>query len=105
MIMRVNENLYSCSCMATNHIKREHHLHHQQLRDEIQALAERLSEELAATYCWEEQRLVFKRSGADGCITIGDGEVDIEIRLGLALTPLKKKIEQSLTRYLDQRLG
>jgi putative polyhydroxyalkanoate system protein len=91
--------------MATIHIKREHHLHHQQLRDEIQGLAEQLSDELAAAYCWEEERLIFKRSGADGCITIGDSEVDIEIRLGLALTPFKKKIEQSLNRYLDERLG
>ena len=91
--------------MATIHIKRAHQLDNESVRKEIQNLADKLSEDLSATYNWEGDRLVFKRSGANGHIDIAEGEVDIEIKLNMMLTPLKGTIEKTVTSYLDERLG
>ena len=91
--------------MATIRVKREHHMDHDAVRNEVQNLAEKLSKELSAKYNWEGDRLVFKRSGASGHIDISEGEVDIEIKLNMVLTPLKGTIEKTVTSYLDERLS
>ncbi len=91
--------------MATIRIKRAHHLDNETVRKEIEELAEKLSKDLSAKYSWEGDRLVFKRSGANGHIDIGEGEVDIEIKLSMVLTPLKGTVEKTVTGYLDERLG
>ena len=53
----------------------------------------------------EGERLEFKRSGANGFIEIGDHELEIEIKLGMLLTPLKSTIETKINDYLDEALG
>jgi putative polyhydroxyalkanoate system protein len=91
--------------MATIHIRREHQLDHDTVKKEVQRIADKLSKDLSAKYNWEGDRLVFKRSGANGHIDLNQGEVDIEIKLGMVLTPMKGAIEKKLTDYLDERLG
>ena len=91
--------------MATVQIKRKHQLDKDQVRDEIQNLADKLSKELSANYQWKGDRLEFKRSGANGYIDMHEGEVDIEIKLNMLLTPLKSTIEKTVNDYLDERLG
>ena len=91
--------------MATIHIKRKHNLDHETVRNEVQDLAEKLSKDLAASYQWKGDRLVFKRSGANGHIDISGNEVEVEIKLSMLLTPLKGTVEKTVTTYLDERLG
>ena len=68
-------------------------------------MAEKLSDELSIDYQWDNDRLVFKRVGANGYIDIRKDEIEIEIKLNLVLTPLKGTIEKSITNYLDERLA
>lgn len=91
--------------MATVKIKRKYQLEKDQVRQEVQNLAEKLSKELSASYQWQGDRLEFKRSGANGHIDIGDDLLDIEIKLNMLLTPLKSTIEKTVNDYLDERLG
>ena len=91
--------------MATIHISKQHNLDNETVRKEVQNLAEKLSEELSANYDWEGDRLVFKRSGANGHIDIGEGEIDIEIKLSMMLTPLKGTIEKTVNNYLEEHLA
>lgn len=90
--------------MATIHITRSHQLDEETVRDKVQELANALVEKLSAEYQWEKDRLVFNRSGANGFVRIGDQEVEVEIKLGMMLRPLKGTIEKTITDYLDQRL-
>jgi putative polyhydroxyalkanoate system protein len=90
--------------MATIHITRSHQLDQETVRDKVQELADKLSEELSAEYKWEKDRLVFKRTGANGFVRIGDQELEVEVKLGMMLRPLKGTIEKTITDYLDQRL-
>ena len=91
--------------MASVKIKRKHQLDKDQVRIEVQKLAEKLGKELSANYQWQGDRLEFKRSGASGHIDIGDGMLDIEIKLNMLLSPLKSTIEKTVNDYLDESLG
>ena len=57
--------------MATIRIKKQHHLSNEKVKQEVQKLADKLSEELSAEYSWKNDRLIFKRTGASGHIDIG----------------------------------
>lgn len=91
--------------MATIHIKRQHELDEDYVREEIRQLADRLSNQLCADYQWEKDRLKFSRTGASGFVKQRKGEIEVEIKLGLMLTPLKGQIEQTVCSYLDQALA
>lgn len=91
--------------MATIRISKQHNMDSAAVRTEVQKLADKLSNDLSAKYNWEGDRLVFKRSGASGHIDVGNSAVDVEIKLSMILTPLKGKIEQTVTSYLEERLS
>jgi putative polyhydroxyalkanoate system protein len=90
--------------MATIHITKSHQLDQETVRDNVQELADMLVEKLSAEYQWEKDRLIFKRSGAQGFVRIGNHELEVEVKLGMLLRPLKGTIEKTITDYLDQRL-
>ena len=90
--------------MATIHVKRNHNLDMKHIRKEVEHLAEKLKEELSIDYQWDKDRLIFKRTGANGFIAVGKDDLEIEIKLNLVLTPLKGTIEKSITNYLNERL-
>ena len=90
--------------MATIHITKSHQLGEEAVRANVQELADMLVDKLAAEYQWEKDRLVFKRSGANGFVRIGNQELEVEVKLGMLLTPLKGTIEKTITDYLEQRL-
>ena len=91
--------------MSKIQITREYSLDKNNVRNEIQLLAEKLGSELSVEYSWQEDRLLFNRSGVDGFIELGDGELLLEIKLGMLLTPLKGKIETTIRDYLEQHLS
>ena len=108
----LNQNLYLshqllllCVAMAKIHITKSHHLDQDTVRANVQELADTLVEKLSAEYRWESDRLVFRRSGANGYVRIGDQEVEVEVKLGMLLKPLKNTIEKTITDYLDQHLA
>lgn len=90
--------------MATIHITRSHQLDQETVRSKVQELANILAEKLSAEYQWEQDRLVFRRSGANGFIRIGDQELEVEIKLAMMLSPLKGMIEKTISEHLDQQL-
>jgi putative polyhydroxyalkanoate system protein len=90
--------------MANINIKRNHSMPHKEVVATVQKLADELSEKLDATCEWEDDSLSFKRSGASGSVHVGKKDVEVNIKLGMLLTPLKGKIEQTVTDYLDKNL-
>jgi putative polyhydroxyalkanoate system protein len=90
--------------MATIQITRSHQLDPDTVRVKVQELANTLVDKLSAKYTWEEDRLIFKRSGADGFVRIGTQELEVEIKLSMMLRPLKGTIEKTIIEYLDQTL-
>ena len=91
--------------MATIQITRSHQLDPETVRGKVQELANMLVEKLSAEYTWEKDRLIFKRTGANGFVRISDQELEVEVKLGMMLRPLKGTIEKTITEYLDQQLN
>lgn len=91
--------------MATVHLTKKHHMKKTLVRREVQDLADKLAEELSADYVWEKDRLVFKRTGAKGFVRLGEGELEVQVKLNPLLSPLKGKIEETVSTYLDERLA
>lgn len=91
--------------MSVISIRRDHHLPPEQIRQEVETLAEQLADKLGAEYHWEEDTLKFSRKQASGHIDIGERDVSIEVRLGMMLRPLKGTLEKLVSQYLDEHLG
>jgi putative polyhydroxyalkanoate system protein len=91
--------------MPVIHITRSHHLSHDAVRAEVEALAGELEHKLHARYHWEGDELRFSRSGASGSIRVEPGTIAVEVKLGLALAPLRGQVERTVRDYLDRRLA
>lgn len=82
------------------------HACHALSREEAQAAADRLAADLAhkfdIDYGWDGDHIHFDRPGVDGTITVRDGEIRIEARLGLVLMFLKGRIEDEIVCYLTE---
>jgi putative polyhydroxyalkanoate system protein len=88
--------------MAKIRLTRKHHLGYEGARAMAERLARDLKEQLDARYHWEDSRLVFSRKGAEGWLDVGDDSIDIEVRLGMLLTPMKPRIERVIHERLDR---
>lgn len=103
--LTIDQVLLISILMTTIHITRSHQLDQDTVRNKVQELADLLGDKLSADYKWQEDRLVFNRSGASGFVRLGNHELEVEVKLGMLLRPLKGTIEKSITDYLDQRLS
>ena len=91
--------------MANIHIKQSHNLSHDEARARVEEIAEDLKAKLDADYCWEGDSLRFHRAGASGSIDLGKGFIDLKIKLGMLLTPMKGKIEDSIREKMHVALA
>ncbi len=87
--------------MATIHIKQQHHLAHDEARKRVEEIARDLKQKLNADYAWKGDSLQFKRSGASGSIELSDEFIELRVKLGLMLAPMKGKIESAIREKLD----
>ena len=88
--------------MSLIHIKRDHMLTREQAREKLEAIAQSLEDEFDLEHRWDGNILRFERSGAKGVIGIGKDSVEIKIKLGVSLLPIKGKIEKQILANLDE---
>jgi putative polyhydroxyalkanoate system protein len=96
--------------MSTIRIRRAHGLPSAQVRRTAETLARRIEQRHAVRWRWDGDAIELSAppgpaSGARGRVTVGEGDVAIEIHLPLALFPLKGMVERRLTAKLDEILG
>ena len=91
--------------MSNIHVKYKHSLSPQETRKRVEEIAKGLKKEYKIDYAWKGDRLMFKRSGAAGNVDLGDGFIELNIKLGLMLSPMKGKIEESIKKNLDLALN
>ena len=91
--------------MATIKVTREHSLGTDKAHDTVENLAKKLKKDLDADYHWEGSTLKFSRSGASGEIQVSDDKVQVEVKLGMLLTPLKGSIQKTIEDEIDGYLN
>ncbi|MEA3292092.1 MAG: polyhydroxyalkanoic acid system family protein [Pseudomonadota bacterium] len=91
--------------MATIHIQRNHKLGTGEARNRVDEIADFLREKLNADYAWEEDSLQFKCTGASGCIDVAEDSLELNIKLGMLLSPMKGAIRESIEQQVDEALA
>lgn len=88
--------------MSKIQIKRHHNLGREQARDRVDKIAKTLKEELEAECSWKNDSLCFERTGATGTIDVSDDYVELNVKLGILLTPIKSTIEKVILKRVDE---
>ncbi|HMM55740.1 MAG TPA: polyhydroxyalkanoic acid system family protein [Candidatus Desulfobacillus sp.] len=91
--------------MADILIRRRHALSVRAARRAAEQVASQLGEEFELSYEWDENVLLFRRSGVSGELAVKKGEVSIQVRLGMLLTVIRPRIESEIHRYFDENFG
>lgn len=71
----------------------------QQVADE---LAADLAEKFSIEYGWDEDTIVFERTGVHGEIDVDEACVHVRARLSFLLSYLQPAVEKEISRYLDE---
>ena len=90
--------------MAVIRISRNHGLPRADLRVQVESLADEIQQKLQARCRWDGDTAYFSRAGASGSIKLDDEHIAVEITLGLALSPLKARVERTVHERLDEML-
>ncbi len=90
--------------MSQIHIKQKHTLPIGEARKRVEAIARDLQREYKINYAWKGERLLFKRQGVTGYLELGEGFIELKIKLGLALSPMRGKIEKTIKRDMAAEL-
>lgn len=91
--------------MSNIHVTYKHTLSPQETRRRVEEIAKGLKKEYKIDYAWKGDRLLFKRTGAAGRVDFGDGFIELEIKLGMVLAPLKGKIEKTIRRNIAAEMS
>jgi putative polyhydroxyalkanoate system protein len=91
--------------MSVIRIVRKHNLDEAQIRAHLEELAAEFAEQIGIRYQWNGNQVDIERSGAHGFIRMMPGELELELKLGMLLRPMKGKIEQVINDYLDKHLA
>lgn len=91
--------------MAHIQIRRGHNLGREAARARIEDLAPSLMDRLEARWFWDGDTLNFERSGASGCVNVGDDYVAFDLKLGMLLSAMKGSIEDAVHEKLEQTLA
>jgi|TARA_B110000967_G_scaffold144281_1_gene147678 putative polyhydroxyalkanoate system protein len=76
-----------------------------QAREAVQTLATKLGTKLGVKSAWQADVLTLERQGIKGSMVLTEGVVDVELTLGMMLTPMKSQIEAEVNKQLARCLG
>jgi putative polyhydroxyalkanoate system protein len=88
--------------MAVITIARKHALSHRNAKNVADRIAKDLKKRFALDYAWHGDDVDFERPGISGRMHVGEDSIDLDVRLGLLLTPLKPSIEREIHTMLDK---
>lgn len=94
------------SSLSTIQVNRQH-LGLAGVRLAAEAIAQDMSEEYQLDCEWEDEektRLLFRGAGVNGFLCLTDTNLQLEVRLGLMLLPVRSVLEQEILEYVDNRL-
>ena len=91
--------------MSDIQIRRSHTMSAKAARKAAEKIASQLDEEFDLAYEWDDNVLLFKRSGVSGELVVETKEVHIRVRLGFLLMAIRPRIEAEIHRFFDENFG
>ena len=91
--------------MSDIQIRRRHNLSAKAAKLAAEKIADQLDDEFDLAYEWDDNVLIFKRSGVSGELVVEKKEVHIRVRLGFLLLAIRPRVEAEIHRYFDENFG
>jgi putative polyhydroxyalkanoate system protein len=92
--------------MSRIYIQRDHELDNRTLRKRAERLAKQLQSEFGGNYRWEGNTVHYSYSGGiDARLTLQDADILVDVKLGVLMLMLRKRLQQEIERYLDKHLA
>lgn len=91
--------------MPSIDIRRKHNKPLKDARRAVEHVAAKIAERFEVDYEWQGNTLHFERSGVDGSIALGKGEVHVTANLSFLLLALKGPIEREIHRQIDSEFA
>ena len=85
-------------------IQREHGLGKDEARRRVSGIADELCNKYGLNATWNGDELKIGGSGINGCIAVAEQSVDVDVKLGLALSMMSSVIRKSIEDALDKYL-
>jgi putative polyhydroxyalkanoate system protein len=74
-------------------------------RAAVQIFSAKLVTKLGVKSVWQGDVLMLERQGVKGSMVLKEGLVEVELTLGMMLTPMKGQIEAEVNKQLERCLG
>lgn len=87
--------------MSVIEMTRHHTLDAAHAKSAAEDLAKDLARDFDVHWHWQEDALLFKRTGVTGSLLVSPDLFHIRLELGFLLRPLKGRIEREVHRHLD----
>ena len=91
--------------MANIDVVYPHQRSQEEARTAADTFAGKLQTKLGVSSSWDGDTMALQRQGVNGSLTLLPGEVRIELKLGMMLTPMRSQIESEIQRQLERYLG
>lgn len=86
-------------------VRRTHKMTIKKARAAAEDIAAKLDEEFDLDYECDGDVLAFRRPGVTGHLAVAKREVEISVRLGFLLLPLRGRIESEIHAFFDEHFG
>jgi len=86
-------------------IKKDHCLGKDEARKRVADIAESLSHKYGLSSSWNGDDLNIDGSGVKGCIAVAEESVEVEVKLGFALSMMESTIRTSLEEAMNKHLS
>lgn len=90
--------------MAVIKIKRSYTMAYDDIKSGLEGLVQSLEKELDLACKWHGDEIQFKRSGGSGFLRFGEGNLEMEVKIGMMMKPFEKKIRSTIEGFLDEHL-
>jgi putative polyhydroxyalkanoate system protein len=91
--------------MASIQVSYPHHRTMADARAAVQVFAAKLETKLGVKSAWQGDILMLERKGVKGSMVLKEGLVEVELTLGMMLSPMKGQIEAEVNKQLERCLG
>ncbi len=88
--------------MSQIHISHPHGVSRKTASKLIKKFVEDLEDEYDFEGEWDGHELLLTRTGAKGAVRVLDDVIEVDVKLGVLLKPLSKKIEHRILAQLDE---
>lgn len=91
--------------MADITLVEDHALSMDDARNAARKVADQMTADYEMACSWEDDVLVFRRSGVSGTLALTEGRAQLDINLGFMLRGFKSKIEEQVGRNMRKLFG